>query len=53
MNEGDDGATYYSGDQFGDPYVTCECGTTIEPANVSVTSGDALRSAPTEKDDWQ
>lgn len=38
MNEGHDGATWSSGDLFGDPFVTCDCGTVIEPTEVVVTS---------------
>lgn len=37
MNEGDDGATWTSSDQMGDPFVTCSCETVIEPTPVTVT----------------
>ena len=38
MRERDDGKTWESGDHFGDPFVTCECGATIEPTPVIVTT---------------
>lgn len=37
MAECDDGATWVSRDDYGDPYVTCECGAVIEPTSVVVS----------------
>lgn len=36
MAECDDGATWVSRDDYGDPHVTCECGAVIEPSPVVV-----------------
>lgn len=36
MAECDDGATWVSRDDYGDPYVTCECGAVIDPSPVLV-----------------
>jgi hypothetical protein len=34
MLESDDGRTYTSSGDFGDPFVECECGTVIQPTDV-------------------
>ena len=36
MQEANDGRTYRSGDQYGDPFVSCACGAVIEPRDVVV-----------------
>lgn len=34
----DDHCVYRSGDTFGDPFVTCGCGTVIEPTPVTIAT---------------
>lgn len=36
MNEQIDQRTFESGDEYGDPHVTCECGAPIRPVTMCV-----------------